>query len=270
MRLRCVMAAFAGVSRRVRRRPQAPAPRADTAPRDRVRRRLEPADLGGAAATDCSRPTASPSSFPYTPTLGVSRRSRCSTASRTSRTAAIDNLVAYQEGQGEAKIPDNPDLFAFMGGDSGFATIVAAPAVKSFAELKGKTLSVDAMTTGYAFVVRELVARNGLAETDVTFVRAGGTANRYRDLIRGQARCNAAAHAVRAPGARIAASACSRARNRSAPTRGRWDSRVEAGRATTRPRSSASCARIGPRPTGSTIAPTATSPRRCSSPTFAT
>src|SRR6266550_5486992 len=26
--------------------------------------------------------------------------------------AAIDNLVAYQEGQGEAKIPDNPDLFA--------------------------------------------------------------------------------------------------------------------------------------------------------------
>src|SRR5690242_8409176 len=27
-------------------------------------------------------------------------------------TAAIDNLIAYQEGQGEAKIPDNPDLFA--------------------------------------------------------------------------------------------------------------------------------------------------------------
>src|SRR5437660_11337804 len=35
-------------------------------------------------------------------------------------TAAIDNLIAYQEGQGEAKIPDNPDLFAFMGCDSGF------------------------------------------------------------------------------------------------------------------------------------------------------
>jgi len=31
--------------------------------------------------------------------------------------------------------------------------------------------------------VRELVARNGLAETDVNFVRAGGTANRYRDLV---------------------------------------------------------------------------------------
>ena len=100
--------------------------------------------------------------------------------------AGMDNIVAYQEGQGEAKIPDNPDLFAFLGNDGGFASVVAAPAVKSFADLKGKTVSVDAMTTGYAFVVRELLARNGLAETDVTFVRAGGTANRYRDLLAGK------------------------------------------------------------------------------------
>ena len=100
--------------------------------------------------------------------------------------ATIDNFIAYQEGQGEAKIPDNPDLFAFLGGDSGFLSIMAAPAVKSFAELKGKTLSVDAMTNGLAFVLRELVARNGLAETDVTFVRAGGTSNRYRELLAGR------------------------------------------------------------------------------------
>jgi ABC-type nitrate/sulfonate/bicarbonate transport system substrate-binding protein len=98
----------------------------------------------------------------------------------------MDNVVAYQEGQGEAKIPDNPDLFAFFGGDDGFASIVAAPGVKSFAELKGRTVSVDAMTTGYAFMVRELLARNGLGETDVSYVRAGGTATRYRDLIAGK------------------------------------------------------------------------------------
>src|SRR5262249_10055458 len=100
--------------------------------------------------------------------------------------AGIDNLVAYQEGQGEAKIPDNPDLFAFLGNDSGFASIVAAPAVKRFADLKGRTVSVDAMTTGYAFVVRELLARNGIAESDVTYVRAGGTATRYRDILAGK------------------------------------------------------------------------------------
>jgi ABC-type nitrate/sulfonate/bicarbonate transport system substrate-binding protein len=98
----------------------------------------------------------------------------------------MDNVVAYQEGQGEAKIADNPDLFAFLGGDDGFASIVAAPGVKTFAELKGKTVSVDAMTTGYAFMVRELFARNGIAETDVSFVRAGGTASRYQALIAGK------------------------------------------------------------------------------------
>lgn len=100
--------------------------------------------------------------------------------------AAIDNVVAYQEGQGESKIADNPDLFAFMGGDGGFISIVAAPGITSVKELKGKTVSVDAMTTGFAFVVRELIARNGLAEADVNFVRAGGTANRYRDLVGGK------------------------------------------------------------------------------------
>jgi ABC-type nitrate/sulfonate/bicarbonate transport system substrate-binding protein len=100
--------------------------------------------------------------------------------------AAIDNVVAYQEGQGETKVADNPDLFAFMGGDGGFISIVSAPAITSVRELKGKTVSVDAMTTGFAFVVRELVTRNGLAEADVNFVRAGGTANRYRDLVAGK------------------------------------------------------------------------------------
>lgn len=100
--------------------------------------------------------------------------------------ATIDNLIAYQEGQGEAKIADNPDMFAFMGGDGGFLAVVARPGIDNVAALKGKTLSVDAMTTGLAFVLRELVARGGLTEADVTYVRAGGTANRYRDLIAGK------------------------------------------------------------------------------------
>lgn len=100
--------------------------------------------------------------------------------------ALIDNLVAYQEGQGEAKIPDNPDLFAFMGGDGGFLSVLAAPGIKGFADLKGKTLSVDAMSTGAAFVLREIIARHGLADADVNYVRAGGTANRYRELLAGK------------------------------------------------------------------------------------
>jgi len=100
--------------------------------------------------------------------------------------ATIDNFIAYQEGQGELKLPAAPDFFAFMGGDGGFLSVVAGPSVKSFADLKGRTLSVDAMNNGLSYVLRELVARGGVSESDVTFVRAGGTPNRYRDLVAGK------------------------------------------------------------------------------------
>ena len=98
---------------------------------------------------------------------------------------AFDNVVAYQEGQGEAKIPDNPDMFAFMGSDNGFLSVLGGKGVKSFSDLKGKKLSVDAMTTGFAFVLRELLAKNGVAESDVTFERAGGVVERFQALLQG-------------------------------------------------------------------------------------
>ena len=96
---------------------------------------------------------------------------------------AIDNLIAYREGQGEAKIL-GPDLFAFMGGDNGFLRLVAVPEVKSFADLKGKTVSVDALTTGYAFVLLEMLERGGLQrERDYQVERAGGVMQRFNALM---------------------------------------------------------------------------------------
>jgi ABC-type nitrate/sulfonate/bicarbonate transport system substrate-binding protein len=99
---------------------------------------------------------------------------------------AIDNVIAYQEGQGEAKIPDHPDLFAFLAVDDGLLSLVGGPAIHRIADLKGKTLSVDAMTTGFAFVLRELLVRAGLHDSDVRIVSAGGTPNRYRELVAGK------------------------------------------------------------------------------------
>ena len=61
---------------------------------------------------------------------------------------AIDNVIAYMEGQGEAPTVSSPDLIVFMGGDNGFLSLVGGPAIKSIADLKGKTVSVDALTTG--------------------------------------------------------------------------------------------------------------------------
>jgi len=95
---------------------------------------------------------------------------------------AFDNIVAYVEGQGEAPIGVQSEFFAFMGSDSGFLSLVVAPDVKKFADLKGKTLSVDARTTGYAFVLFDVLKRNGLAEDDYKIEKVGGMAQRWDAL----------------------------------------------------------------------------------------
>ena len=99
---------------------------------------------------------------------------------------AFDNIVAYVEGQGEAPIGAQPDFFAFMGSDSGFLSLVVAPEAKRFADLKGKTLSVDARTTGYAFVLYDVLRRNGLAGDDYKIEKVGGMAQRWEALREGK------------------------------------------------------------------------------------
>lgn len=96
---------------------------------------------------------------------------------------AIDNVIAYDEGQGEAPVAGKPDLFAFVGGDSGFLYLGALPEIKTFQDLKGKELSVDARTTGYAFVLEKMLQKNGLKRTDYTLVTVGGTLQRYQALL---------------------------------------------------------------------------------------
>lgn len=99
---------------------------------------------------------------------------------------AMDNVVAYQEGQGEAAVEGEPDLFAFMGGDGGFLRLVVQPDVRSYADLRGRTLSVDALTTGFAFVLRKMLARGGLREGEYTLVSAGGVRERWEALEAGR------------------------------------------------------------------------------------
>jgi ABC-type nitrate/sulfonate/bicarbonate transport system substrate-binding protein len=111
---------------------------------------------------------------------------------------AIDNVIAYMEGQGEASVSVKPDLFVFMGGDSGLLSLTVLPEIKTYADLKGKTLSVDAMTTGYAFVLFDLLKRNGLSSGDYNLVRAGGVLERWEGLR--NRRHAARAHALRYPG----------------------------------------------------------------------
>src|SRR5690606_18345700 len=70
--------------------------------------------------------------------------------------------------------------------DNAFLRLVVQGNIKSYADLKGKTLTVDAMTTGFAFVLRKMLERNGVAESDVNFERAGGVMQRWEALKAGQ------------------------------------------------------------------------------------
>lgn len=98
---------------------------------------------------------------------------------------AVDNIVAYVEGQGEASIGAQPEFFAFMGSDSGFLSLVSRPEVVRVADFAGRTLSVDALTTGYAFVLLEILRRSGLERHDYHIRRVGGMIQRYDSLSQG-------------------------------------------------------------------------------------
>jgi len=95
---------------------------------------------------------------------------------------AIDNLIAYREGQGEEPML-GPDLEAVMGSDNGFLRLVTVPEVSAYDQLRGKQLSVDARTTGYAFVLFEMLERAGLKPGDYEAVIAGGVLQRFQALL---------------------------------------------------------------------------------------
>ena len=97
---------------------------------------------------------------------------------------ALDNVVAYDEGEGEWPVPPNPDVVAVLGANDYFLSLVAQKPYTTIAELKGKTLSVDALTTGFAFVLEDLLAKNGIQPDEVKFVKKGGVLSRYLDMLK--------------------------------------------------------------------------------------
>lgn len=95
---------------------------------------------------------------------------------------AFDNVVAYHDGHGEVDLGGPLDLVAFMGMDSGFLTLVAAPGTANVAALRGKIMAVDALTTGFSFALQELLVRGGVAKNEVSFVAVGSSGARWNAL----------------------------------------------------------------------------------------
>lgn len=51
----------------------------------------------------------------------------------------IDNVIAYMEGQGEAPVSIQPDLFVSMGGDNGLLSLATATVSMSPARLRNRS-----------------------------------------------------------------------------------------------------------------------------------
>jgi ABC-type nitrate/sulfonate/bicarbonate transport system substrate-binding protein len=100
---------------------------------------------------------------------------------------AIDNVIAYNVGQGAAATLRASDLKVFMGSASYRLPLLVAPHVRSFADLRGAEIAVDALSTGFAFLLREMLAINGLPPGSYELVPTGAPKERWDALRSGKA-----------------------------------------------------------------------------------
>jgi ABC-type nitrate/sulfonate/bicarbonate transport system substrate-binding protein len=98
---------------------------------------------------------------------------------------AFDNVVAYCEGQG-APEGGNPDYSVIMGATQLELAFIVASEIKSFADLKGKSIALDALSTGFAFVLYDMLERAGLTKSDYIFAAVGATPQRWNSVKEGQ------------------------------------------------------------------------------------
>jgi ABC-type nitrate/sulfonate/bicarbonate transport system substrate-binding protein len=98
---------------------------------------------------------------------------------------AFDNVVAYREGQGAARLDPVPDFRALMGATQIGLSVIVAPEIRSAADLAGKTLALDAVSTGFAFAMYEMLARQGLAPGAYEPVPVGATPERWASVKAG-------------------------------------------------------------------------------------
>ncbi len=89
--------------------------------------------------------------------------------------AASDNFVAMAEG--------GADIAIVMGGDHAANALFVQPEINSVAELKGKTVIVDAPDTAYALVLYKMLALHGLKRGDYEIKPMGATAARVGALL---------------------------------------------------------------------------------------
>ena len=98
---------------------------------------------------------------------------------------AFDNVVAYSEGQGAAGLDVNPDYVVISGATQLELSLIVSPEIKAFANLKGNTLALDALATGFAFVLDEMLTQAGIDKSECPYVAVGATPQRWQSVKAG-------------------------------------------------------------------------------------
>jgi len=98
---------------------------------------------------------------------------------------AADNVVAYQEGAGEVELDREPDLFMIMGATQIEVAFVVRPEIETYEDVKGATLALDALATGFAFALYRMLDNAGLTSDDYTMESVGSTPSRWEAVQEG-------------------------------------------------------------------------------------
>jgi ABC-type nitrate/sulfonate/bicarbonate transport system substrate-binding protein len=93
---------------------------------------------------------------------------------------AIDNLIAWDADGDDLAVVGQVERTTVL-------ELYSSPGVTSIEELRGRELAVDATTTGFAIVLRHVLARQGLTERDYELLPAGGIRERMDAVIEGRA-----------------------------------------------------------------------------------
>jgi ABC-type nitrate/sulfonate/bicarbonate transport system substrate-binding protein len=94
--------------------------------------------------------------------------------------SAVDNAFALKD-------KANVDIAVVIGGDNSFNHLLVQPEIKSLADIKGKTVAVDAVNTAYAFQLYEMLRQKGLNKGDYEVKSVGGTGFRLDAMLKDKA-----------------------------------------------------------------------------------
>jgi ABC-type nitrate/sulfonate/bicarbonate transport system substrate-binding protein len=94
--------------------------------------------------------------------------------------SAIDNSFALKD-------KANVDIAVVLGGDNSFNHLMVQPEIASLADIKGKTVVVDALNTAYAFQLYEMLRQKGLNKGDYEVKSVGATGFRLDAMTKDKA-----------------------------------------------------------------------------------